>query len=223
MKRGFWACTVLVVMLLLAGCSSMAKLSWQLISPGGAVGLSFINEDISVTFTRIVSMLDFSITNISDTPIKVVWDNCAFTGFNGNPSRVMHYGVRYIEKDRSMPPSIIPVGQTLKEGVTPVDNVMYLPYIGWTTLAELPITAGKDYYGRTISFLLCYEINGLVKYETFTFQFGPPEMATEGYNGVLDFSEAIQEADIVYNNGILRVFLPLTNSKENSPILMPSE
>jgi len=220
-KKGLIIAFALLLLTTLSGCSSMAKVSWALTSPEESVGLTYANEDLLVRFTRMTSILEFEITNKASMPLKIVWDNCAFTGFDGNPSRIMHYGIRYLEKDRSMPPSMIPVGQTLKEGVTPVDNVMYLPYLGWTTFAELPISAGTDYYGKNFSFMMCYEIYGITKYENFSFLIGPPDSVSLVCGENQAVIEIPDEADYEFQEESILIYTPLPASAGICSVMIP--
>ena len=63
--------------------------------------------------------------NISNSTIKVVWDEAAYIDYNGETSKIMHKGIKYSEREASQPASVIIKGAKLEDVAIPTKNVSY--------------------------------------------------------------------------------------------------
>lgn len=219
MKRLIRIVFVTLILFTLTGCTPPA-VPISLASPiSGEYPNTYRNEDIFIQFTGLTNALSFEITNETELPIKIVWDNCALTNITGQPSRVMHYGIRYLEKDSSFPPSIIPAGQTLKEAATPVDNVTYMgSYLGWMVFWIVPYDSMRTNAGKTISFLLCYEKAAIQYYETFVLTVFPEYQPS----AVLDFIETFDtNVSSIVNE--IKIQVPLPSAAGISSVFEPTQ
>jgi len=79
--------------------------------------------------TQIVMRLD----NKSDYTMKINWDNAAWISPTGESGRVIHSGVRLIDRNAPQSPSIIVRNGKLSDIIIPTDNIYYVSgqYGGW--------------------------------------------------------------------------------------------
>ena len=66
------------------------------------------------------------IENKSNYSIKIQWDDVAYISSSGQTGRVMHSGVKYIDRNNSQPASVIPKSASLSDIVIPNDNIYYV-------------------------------------------------------------------------------------------------
>lgn len=110
------------------------------------------------------SKFSFTLKNKSEYSIKIPWDDVTYINTKGSVSRVMHAGVKYIDRNNSQPASVIPKGASLSDIIQPTDNVYYISgqYGGWQTskLFNYNIDVKKleesklPYIGKTVRILL---------------------------------------------------------------------
>lgn len=67
--------------------------------------------------------IDLAIANNHRSSIRVLWDNAAFIDMNGSAHRVIHMGVKLVDKEKAQVPSVIPVGSNISDVVCPVDCI----------------------------------------------------------------------------------------------------
>lgn len=177
MKRAI----VAVLCCLAAGCAGMilgTQYRYDVSLAEG--GLRFTDEMIDVTFTPGHATIGLELTNKSDQTIRILWDETVIIQ-EGRSKAVFHAGVKYAERDRPMPPSIVPKGARHEDLVMPKENVYYESgkYGGWKEEDMLPqfdkneddrkryILAQK---GASIVLFMPLEIGGVRKEYTFTFK-----------------------------------------------------
>jgi hypothetical protein len=66
-----------------------------------------------------------SVRNKSEHSIKLVWDEASYIDYDGDLTKVMHEGVKYIDRNSAQSPSVIPAKQRLADVVYPNDRVSY--------------------------------------------------------------------------------------------------
>jgi hypothetical protein len=72
------------------------------------------------------------VRNKTDHSIKVVWDEASFIDLDGHLSRVMHIGVKFVDRNASQPPTVIPAHQHLTDDIFPTDRVYFREAYGRT-------------------------------------------------------------------------------------------
>lgn len=197
-----WRFAFLVVGLV--GCASMAFVLYPVpslvtvekttpgktperLEPSGA--LTFEDEVISITWKPVSvkswepakDAMGFVLTNKTQTSLRLNWDHAAFVDFAGKSGRVMHGGVRFLERDKSLPPSVVAAGGNLQDFVVPVDNVSWtgqswriepmLPAVWGRTEAELKAKAPAK--GWSFKILIPLEAQGQQIEYLFTFEVEP--------------------------------------------------
>lgn len=68
---------------------------------------------------------EFVLKNISNSTIKVVWDEAAYIDYDGETSKIMHKGIKYKEREASQPASVIIKGAKLEDVAIPTKNVSF--------------------------------------------------------------------------------------------------
>ncbi len=84
----------------------------------------YSDSTIKVCFTPTKKDIGFTLTNLTDENLKLVWDESLITTI-GSQSRVMHDGIKFIDRNSFQRPSVIYPNQTLSDIVTPTENVYW--------------------------------------------------------------------------------------------------
>lgn len=146
-----------------------------ILDESGKTNYKYENDLFNILWYATRSQLNFSIKNKSDYSIKILWDEAVFIDQNGKTGRVMHDGIKYIDRNNSMPASVIPKGTSLDDMIVPTSNVYYSSGSGWRTSDLLYVDQNvlksnpSAYEGVTIKVLLPLEIEGVKNEYTFEF------------------------------------------------------
>lgn len=84
----------------------------------------------------------FSLQNVSNHSIKIIWDDASFVGLYGRTSRITHEGVGYLERNNSQPATVIIKNAKLEDIAIPTTYVDYLKDGGWSVLPMFPLKNG---------------------------------------------------------------------------------
>lgn len=147
----------------------------------GETKYTYEDEVVKITWVVLTKQLAFFLTNKSDNSIQIIWDEAAFVDYDGSTGRVIHSGVKYIDRNNSQPPTIIPKNAKVDDIVVPTDNIYYQEgqYGGWRINALFPTYAknaeelgqmGNETVGKEIKVLLPLKIEDVVNEYTFTFK-----------------------------------------------------
>lgn len=136
---------IILLAMTLSSCFTttyMVDGNYKLKDANANYGVGLINDgayfDEYVTLMPSVtdSKIDLVIINQHTSSIRVLWDNAAFIDGSGFAQRVIHTGVKLIDKDKAQVPSVIPAGSRITDVVVPVDGIeftngdwTYLPFI----------------------------------------------------------------------------------------------
>lgn len=138
---------LLVLMMLVSGCATLslkAKYDIGLVRVekpkkvteryGGKDIVSteekkYIYEDglIRIIFIPTAYQINFIAENKTDYSLQIIWDECAYVDENGSSHRVIHSGIKYIDRNNPQPPSIIASKSKLTDIIYPSD------YIEWSS------------------------------------------------------------------------------------------
>lgn len=92
--------------------------------------LSYRDDIISTKWEIGVSDIVLTLENLTDKTIKIIWDDAAFIDVDGTAGRIMHTGIKYIDRNDFQPPTIIPKKTLVIENIVPTRNV-YFSDSGW--------------------------------------------------------------------------------------------
>lgn len=175
---------LLAIFLLIACASIKPTVGLQLSEVNGEPisGMSYIDDIIAVDWSYVIkSKLNFKLKNNTKSTIRIIWDDAAYVNVSGSTDRVMHAGVKYINRNESQPPSLIPSGAFIEDAIIPTSVVAFNAYSGWSegdmfTVSSDPKRA-KDQlnntYGRVAKVILPIEIDGAIIDYEFSFTVNP--------------------------------------------------
>jgi len=137
--------------------------------------LTYVDSLIMASFAIGKTDISMVMKNQTSSTIKILWDETLFIK-NGSPSKVMHAGVKFTDRNQSMPPSVVPAGTTFDDVIIPTENVYwrdgyYSQYGsspgGWEKKDLLPsYTSSGDKFGV----FMPMNIGGTVKEYNFNFK-----------------------------------------------------
>ena len=127
-----------------------------------------------------LKQVNFVLKNKSDHTIKINWDDISYVDIKGNTGRVMHSGVKYVDRSASQPASSVPKGASLSDILLPVDNVYYVSgqYGGWREKLLIPAyyqskeameQEAPTYVGKQMKILMPISIENVQNDYTFVF------------------------------------------------------
>lgn len=87
--------------------------------------MTFTDDKIDASFAVGLKSISFTIKNKTDDAMKIIWDESSIVQF-GKTHKVMHSGVKYIDRNGAQTPSIIPAHASIDDIVLPTDNIYYL-------------------------------------------------------------------------------------------------
>jgi hypothetical protein len=114
----------------------------------------------------------FVLQNISESSIKIVWDDAVFVDYDGNTEKVMHKGTQYSEKNSPQPATTIIKNAKWEDVVIPTHLVYYreaTKYIegGWDTHSMYPIL--NELEPGQIKLMLPIQIKDVINEYVFVF------------------------------------------------------
>jgi len=127
---------ILVLPLLISGCivstsstSSIPSYVYAIVldKPISSEKLEFTDDFISIKFYIELNgtTLGFELENKTEKSIRINWDEISMVSPDGRTLRIMHSGVRFIEKDKPQAPTVVPPKAKLKDVLIPTENVYY--------------------------------------------------------------------------------------------------
>ncbi len=96
-----------------------------------SLGISSNNtySDEYITLTPLASVagsqIDLTIINNHSSSIRILWDDAAFIDNAGASHRIIHMGIKLIDKEKAQVPSVIPAGARLEDTIAPVEWLEY--------------------------------------------------------------------------------------------------
>jgi|GEM_PF-1365022 len=142
-----------------------------------------------------ITQISFVMINKTKSVLKIVWDSSAFVDPNGQSHRVMHQGVRYLERDKSIPPSVLAPDAKLSDTIYPTDYVSLVSN-DWV---ENPIVSSKP--GQRFSVLLAIDNGSQIENYTITFETSGVAVANAGANDRIGFGSILYGQAIYGDNG----------------------
>ena len=142
------------------------------------------DDYIDITWYVGTKNLYFTLKNKSGHSIKINWDDISFVDINGTVGRVMHNGVKYIDRNNSQPATTIPNGAKIDDVLIPTENVYYISPTrytsgGWNERNLIPSyykskeamdAEANSYVGKTMKVLMPISVEGVQNDYTFEFE-----------------------------------------------------
>lgn len=135
---------------------------------------SYTDSLINVFFTYDSKSISFELTNKAKKSIKVIWNEAAYISYTNISGKVMHAGIKYIDRNNDQPATSIIGGAKISDIATPTDHVSYSSgsYGGWNTSNLFPSPGKKDektLIGKQVRLLLPILSEGKQLDYVFTF------------------------------------------------------
>ena len=87
--------------------------------------LIYKDELLNIAWSIDRNKINFTLKNNASGSIKILWDDMAFVGINGESKRIIHKGIKYSEKEKEQAPSIVARNTELHDLIIPADNIYY--------------------------------------------------------------------------------------------------
>ena len=145
------------------------KYEWtfSLEKPTPSNNLFYSDGFIDIAFLINKTQIGFAIQNKTESGIKLNWDEISFISPTGTASRVIHSGIRLIDKNNPQAPTVIPPNSKISDIVIPSENIKYEG--GWK---EGRLFEGDyiTFNGKEFSIYFPLEIKGVKKEYSFKFK-----------------------------------------------------
>lgn len=154
---------------------------YSLLKPRANDLLAFDDAGIAMVFSIRDQQIEFTLTNKTDAPIRIDWNNLSYIDPSKSAHKVFHAGVKYSSRAESLPATLVPPGAKIEDLIAPVDYAHYVEgrYGGWSSrslfLAEADLMAPpppelKDLQGATLGIFMPLEVNGRTENYNFVFR-----------------------------------------------------
>lgn len=130
---------------------------------------SYEDNKIKIFFNINDKSINFTLSNKTDNTIKVLWDECIFINQDKRSSRIVHSGIRYMDKENSQQPSLIAKNALIEETIFPTDYIT-LENNKWTERILFADKSSKN-LDQEISILLAIQMENVINNYIFTFKF----------------------------------------------------
>jgi hypothetical protein len=133
----------------------------------------FVYEDAFIRIRFVpLTQIAFELQNKTTNVIEVLWSQASFVDTSGEAHRVIHEGIRYIERNTSLPSTVIPPGAKITDVFHPADYVEYVD--GKWQLKMLFDQPYNAYGDKTFTVFLPLKVGAVTKRYSFVFKFDPP-------------------------------------------------
>jgi len=157
------------------------------IQESGESMYQFEDEMLKISWRVGPKGIAFALINKTNYSIRIIWDEAAFVDENELSHRVMHSGVKYIDRNNPQPPTVVVRKGKITDVIAPTDYVNWENFRSirvsghWEKLPLLPTSENGDspyvleskvrpYIGKTIQILLPLKIEDVVNDYLFTFR-----------------------------------------------------
>lgn len=153
-----------------------SKYTFKMLKPKESDDLAFEDDALRIAFTIDRHRFKFSLLNKTESPMKLDWNQISYVDPSNGSHKVMHDGGRYIERDKAIPPTVIPPSAKVDDFILPTDAVHYTQSgwnKGWNEEPLFPKPEKKEaraLIGKTFSAFMPIEINSTTKNYNFVFQ-----------------------------------------------------
>lgn len=122
---------------------------------GSIIGKSkFKSNEVEFDWEPSPNAFNFKFFNNSGKTIKIIWDSVIFIDSYGESHKVIHSGVKLIDRNSSQPPTLVVKDSFILDSIQPADNIKwingYLTMPGrWDEQSILPVSLYGDNHLRT--------------------------------------------------------------------------
>ncbi len=138
------------------------QLKYRLLAPIPSDDLSFQDKTISMTLAVGEIAFQLGLKNLSEHPLKLLWERAEYTDIHARRFRLMHSGVRYQDRNNPVPDQVVLSGKALQDTITPIEHVFVSPKTGKYEVKALLGHEGagvSGLKGKTVTLFIPIEIN----------------------------------------------------------------
>ncbi|MDY6131697.1 MAG: hypothetical protein SPI18_10550 [Prevotella sp.] len=141
----------------------------KVITEDGITKYSYSDNVIDIVIVGGSEEFNFSLKNVSDQSLKLVWNEAAFIDFDGKTSKIMHVGTKFIDREKDQPATTIIKGAKIEDVATPTCNVFLQEgrYGGWKTTSMYPKKPGLS--PGQLKLMLPIQIKDIINEYVFVF------------------------------------------------------
>lgn len=142
----------------------------RMMKPRVSSELSYQDAFVKIDFV-ILSRILFKLLNKSQAAVEIDWAHASFIDSGSGAHQIIHEGIRYIERDKAPPPTVVPPGANVSDTILPADYVSFesSSSAGWKVRDIFEGGRAKN-EGKTIGVFLPIRIRGVAKNYQFTFK-----------------------------------------------------
>ena len=125
---------------------------------------NYEDDYIDIVWYVTKDRFNFELKNKTNHTLKINWDEVTYVDATGSAKRVIHQGIKYSERDREQPSSIIPRSTRVEDCLIPADNIYLHSYWNkWTehniisiesSSKEKLISLAEQYNGKKVSIMM---------------------------------------------------------------------
>lgn len=142
--------------------------STTIVEDEGMTKFGYVDDFIDIVIYGISNSFCFTLKNITENTMKLIWDDAVFVGCSGSSSRVIHKGILFEKMEDSQPASIIIRGATLVDVAIPTSNVFYNDILNeWLVRSMYPKEATTE--PLQVQLMLPIQIKEIVNEYIFVF------------------------------------------------------
>ncbi len=137
-------------------------LKYRLLAPAPSEDLSFQDKIISISLAVGETAFQVGLKNLSEHPLKVLWERAEYTDIHARRFRLMNSSVRYQDRNNPVPDQIVLPGKSVQETATPIEHVLVSPKTGKYEVKPLIRQEGisaSDLKGKTVNLFIPIEID----------------------------------------------------------------
>lgn len=151
--------------------------SFSFQQPIQSKNLSYSDNYINISFIIEKTQIGFSIQNKTASGIKINWDELSFVSPTGRASRIIHSGIRLIDRNNAQASTTIPPNSRITDIAIPSENIQYIND-AWR---EGQLFEGNEmfYNGKEFSLFFPIEIKGAKKEYSFKFRINVAQLMPE--------------------------------------------
>lgn len=143
----------------------------QTVSGESVTKYSYVDNFISIIWIAGTTEFSFNLENKSGNSLKIEWDEGSYIDISNSASRIFHSGVKYTDRDKSMPATVVPNGTSVDDVVLPT-NLTSFSSGDWhsSPLISNNRTYDPNKVGKTVKVLLPISVKGVVNEYTYIFK-----------------------------------------------------
>ena len=89
-------------------------------------GSTYSDSILNIKWGVNTTSLIFNIENKTNSSLTLDWNGVSYIGNTGQNEKIMHTGVKFIERNNSVPPTIIMKRSNFSDEITPTSNVRWV-------------------------------------------------------------------------------------------------